>query len=307
MRADPRFALVPGRGERGRWFRGTDAPWDVRLQRPHVVARRQAAARGRNRPFSLCSSWIPLAPPRAKSWISRDRCSSRTATPNSQRGSAARNEWGDQCFQSRVRPLVVALVAAALLTLAVMSTASATTPGRNGLLAFQAQTEEGLQIFTIRSDGHDLQQITHVDGDATASGLGTEWQPDRLRGGRMLDCRRRRGRLGLRADRLGPEPVPGRSGLLGGWRADPVRAIRPGRGCRCHLVHEDRWLGQASAHPRRRGGPERVPGWHAGQLQGRAISAPSTSRTWTAATSTRRHPTGTSPTSTTGRPTDHAS
>ena len=39
---------------------------------------------------------------------------------------------------------------------------------------FQAQTEAGLQIFTVRANGHDLQRITHVDGDAA----GPDWSPD---------------------------------------------------------------------------------------------------------------------------------
>jgi Tol biopolymer transport system component len=54
------------------------------------------------------------------------------------------------------------------------SPAYATFPGRNGLIAFQAQTDAGIQIFTVRSNGHDLQQITHVDGDAVTP----DWSPD---------------------------------------------------------------------------------------------------------------------------------
>ena len=92
----------------------------------------------------------------------------------------------------RAAPSALALVAVALVMHAMVPVTSATNPGRNGRIAFQAQTDDGLQIFTMRPDGHDLRQITHVDGDATAPGLGTEWPPDRLRGGRMLDCRHRR-------------------------------------------------------------------------------------------------------------------
>ena len=67
---------------------------------------------------------------------------------------------------------VVAMVALAILASA--PAASATFPGRNGLIAFQAQTEQGLQIFTVRANGHQLRQITHVDGDAAVP----DWSPD---------------------------------------------------------------------------------------------------------------------------------
>lgn len=50
----------------------------------------------------------------------------------------------------------------------------ATFPGRNGLIAFQSQTDSGVQIFTIRPNGHDLRQITYVSGDAVAP----DWSPD---------------------------------------------------------------------------------------------------------------------------------
>src|SRR5215471_3619836 len=58
--------------------------------------------------------------------------------------------------------------------LLVMGTAHATFPGRNGLIAFQAQTDAGIQIFTVRSNGRGLQQITHLSGDAVAP----DWSPD---------------------------------------------------------------------------------------------------------------------------------
>lgn len=53
-------------------------------------------------------------------------------------------------------------------------TAHAAFPGRNGLIVFQAQTDNGVQIFTVRSNGGDLRQITHVDGD----GVTPDWSPD---------------------------------------------------------------------------------------------------------------------------------
>ena len=61
-----------------------------------------------------------------------------------------------------------------LLVLLSASPAHATFPGRNGLIAFQSQTDAGSQIFTIRPNGHDLRQITHVDGEA----LVPDWSPE---------------------------------------------------------------------------------------------------------------------------------
>ena len=60
-----------------------------------------------------------------------------------------------------------ALAGFSLLLLAV-GTAYATFPGRNGLIAFQAQMDAGVQIFTVRPNGRGLQQITHMSGDAVA-------------------------------------------------------------------------------------------------------------------------------------------
>ena len=64
-----------------------------------------------------------------------------------------------------------------LATLALAPGARATFPDRNGRIAFQAQTEQGIQIFTVRPNGHDLRQITRLNGDATAP----DWSPDASR------------------------------------------------------------------------------------------------------------------------------
>jgi Tol biopolymer transport system component len=77
----------------------------------------------------------------------------------------------------RKRPRVTILAIAVLATLATLAlapVASATFPARNGLITFQAQTDDGVQIFTVRPNGHDLRQITNVDGEATQP----EWSPD---------------------------------------------------------------------------------------------------------------------------------
>jgi len=66
------------------------------------------------------------------------------------------------------------LIGVVLLTALLLPSAGATSPGRNGRMAFQAATDAGLQIFTLRSNGKDLQQVTHVDGDATQ----VDWSPD---------------------------------------------------------------------------------------------------------------------------------
>jgi Tol biopolymer transport system component len=50
----------------------------------------------------------------------------------------------------------------------------ATFPGVNGRIAFQADTGSGNQIYTVRPNGHDLRQITHVNGEAKAP----DWSPD---------------------------------------------------------------------------------------------------------------------------------
>jgi Tol biopolymer transport system component len=76
--------------------------------------------------------------------------------------------------RTRRAPAILIVVLATLATQALAPAASATFPDRNGRIAFQAQTDQGIQIFTVRSNGHDLQQITHVDGDATQA----DWAPD---------------------------------------------------------------------------------------------------------------------------------
>jgi TolB protein len=65
-------------------------------------------------------------------------------------------------------------LAAAVAAFACAAPASATTPGRNGRIAFGLQTDQGVQLQTIRPDGRDRRQITHVAGDA----LHPDWSPD---------------------------------------------------------------------------------------------------------------------------------
>jgi Tol biopolymer transport system component len=73
-------------------------------------------------------------------------------------------------------------VAAATLTMVVAAPSTlATFPGRDGLIAFQAQTEEGVQVFTMDRSGGHVRQITHVTPreDADTPGAGqADWAPD---------------------------------------------------------------------------------------------------------------------------------
>jgi Tol biopolymer transport system component len=73
-----------------------------------------------------------------------------------------------------VRAATLGVAAASLAALSLASSAAATFPDRNGRIVFQAETENGIQLFTMRPNGHDRRQITHLDADA----LGPDWSPD---------------------------------------------------------------------------------------------------------------------------------
>ena len=67
--------------------------------------------------------------------------------------------------------LAVTLIAA----LAAAGWASAAPHAKNGLITFYAVTpNEGAQLFTVRPNGHDLQQITNGPGEA----VNPDWSPD---------------------------------------------------------------------------------------------------------------------------------
>ena len=75
----------------------------------------------------------------------------------------------------RTRVAIVAALALILLaSLAVAPGAGATSPDRNGRIAFQALVGDGQQVFTIRPNGKQLRQVTHVDGLAGTP----DWSPD---------------------------------------------------------------------------------------------------------------------------------
>jgi Tol biopolymer transport system component len=69
-----------------------------------------------------------------------------------------------------------AVLAYLTLVLATAGPSYATFPGRNGLIAFQAQAtaDAHIEIYTVRQNGHDLRQITHLDADAVTP----DWSPD---------------------------------------------------------------------------------------------------------------------------------
>jgi Tol biopolymer transport system component len=52
---------------------------------------------------------------------------------------------------------------------------SATYPDRNGRMLFQADTGSGYQLYTIKANGHDLRQVTHVTDSEAVMG---DWSPD---------------------------------------------------------------------------------------------------------------------------------
>jgi Tol biopolymer transport system component len=66
-----------------------------------------------------------------------------------------------------------ALAAAGLLLAA--PPALATFPGHNGRIAFYSATSEGNQIFSVRPNGKDLRQLTHVVGTDAGE---PDWSPD---------------------------------------------------------------------------------------------------------------------------------
>ncbi|HEY6888663.1 MAG TPA: hypothetical protein VI300_12815 [Solirubrobacter sp.] len=73
----------------------------------------------------------------------------------------------------RITP-VLAVFTALFGLLLLAQSAHATFPGHNGLIAFYSDTDQGSQIFTVRPNGSDLRQITHVSGDA----INADWSPD---------------------------------------------------------------------------------------------------------------------------------
>ena len=75
----------------------------------------------------------------------------------------------------RPRRIAFCALIAGIIAVAVQSpVAMATYPDRNGLIAFSAATDSGIQLFTVRPNGRGLHQVTHVAGDA----INVDWSPD---------------------------------------------------------------------------------------------------------------------------------
>jgi Tol biopolymer transport system component len=77
-----------------------------------------------------------------------------------------------EAHQKQRAAALAALTLPAALLLA--APASATFPGRNGLIAFAADAGRGSQIYTVKPNGKHLRQVTHLDGDAVTP----DWSPD---------------------------------------------------------------------------------------------------------------------------------
>ena len=95
-------------------------------------------------------------------------------------------------MKRRIMKLSLIVSALALLCLVPLSQVRATTPGTNGRIVFQAVAGNGIQIYTVRPNGHDLRQITHVNGEAKLP----DWSPD----GRRIAFEHDQNTVGICAD-----------------------------------------------------------------------------------------------------------
>ena len=64
------------------------------------------------------------------------------------------------------RARVLASLAVVIGGCVLVPQASATYPAHNGRIAFSALADGQYQIYTVRPNGHDLRQVTQVDGAA---------------------------------------------------------------------------------------------------------------------------------------------
>jgi Tol biopolymer transport system component len=72
------------------------------------------------------------------------------------------------------RARVLAYLAVVIGGCVLVPQASATYPAHNGRIAFSALADGQYQIYTVRPNGHDLRQVTQVDGAAVFP----DWSPD---------------------------------------------------------------------------------------------------------------------------------
>ncbi|MGY1782907.1 TolB family protein [Geodermatophilus sp. SYSU D01036] len=111
-----------------------------------------------------------------------------------------------------------------LLSLVTAAPAGATFPGKNGLIAFSAETDEGEQLFTVSRNGRDLRQVTHGPDEASTP----DWSPD---GGWLAYTLNECTIALVRPDGTGQRAIP--SQTPEGCEADPAFTL-DGR----HLVFE---------------------------------------------------------------------
>jgi Tol biopolymer transport system component len=71
--------------------------------------------------------------------------------------------------------MAIAALIATVMVVPLTTSASATVPGPDGLIAFRADTGNGDQIYTIEPDGTGQVQLTHLDGDNLEQ---PHWSPD---------------------------------------------------------------------------------------------------------------------------------
>jgi hypothetical protein len=78
--------------------------------------------------------------------------------------------------------VLVTVTAMSLLGLVTLggAAANATTPGKNGLIVFSADTGSGFQLYTIKPNGSGLSQLTNLNNNPPRRRLVPRRPPDRL-------------------------------------------------------------------------------------------------------------------------------
>lgn len=107
------------------------------------------------------------------------RHSGQARRPNSRRSLRLRVGW--DLVPTVQRLALVALVVALGCLMVSAPPASATFPGRNGLIVFDTQDRPGIdggssQIYTVKPDGSNLRQLTHLGAGHNA--FDPHWSPD---------------------------------------------------------------------------------------------------------------------------------
>jgi Tol biopolymer transport system component len=77
-------------------------------------------------------------------------------------------------MKTRLRTAAVVAGLAIAIPLAGATPAHATLPGKNGLIAFQIEGNDGNRIYTVRPNGRDLRLVT----TGTANAEAPDWSPD---------------------------------------------------------------------------------------------------------------------------------